>query len=83
MGEDYIFPYDPVPEWSVLLSTSGWFEAPNLTGSSKEYFWTQEQAPNGSTFLASGVVTIVPEPSTWAFLILGLGAFGFRRFRKR
>lgn len=82
VDQDYLFPYDPTPEWSVLLSTSGWFEAPNLTGQSTENFWTVEADPNGSTFVASGIITIVPEPSTWAFLILGLGVFGIRRFRK-
>lgn len=66
---------------NLKMDTYGWFEAPNLTGDPKDYFWTQEALPDGSTFLASATVTI-PEPSTWAFIILGLGALAARRFRK-
>ena len=66
---------------NLKMDTYGWFEAPDLTGDPKDYFWTQEALPDGSTFLASATVTI-PEPSTWAFIILGLGALAVRRFRK-
>lgn len=65
----------------LYMETFGWFEAPNLTGTPQDYFWTEEALQEGSTFLASATVTI-PEPSTWAFIILGLGALAARRFRK-
>lgn len=66
---------------NLRMETFGWFEAPNLTGTPQDYFWTEEALPNGSTFLSSATVTI-PEPSTWAFILLGLGAVVARRFRK-
>jgi hypothetical protein len=39
--------------------------------------------PNGSDVQGAGVVTAVPEPSTWAMMILGFAAVGFFAYRRR
>lgn len=48
-----------------------------------EYFDTaDDNGPNAAIYLTSMNVTLVPEPSTYAFL-LGLGALGFAACRRR
>ena len=37
----------------------------------------------GAEIRGVGVVTAVPEPSTWAMMILGFGALGFFAYRRR
>lgn len=37
----------------------------------------------GAEINGAGVVTAVPEPSTWAMMILGFGALGFFAYRRR
>ena len=37
----------------------------------------------GQDINGAGVVTAVPEPSTWAMMILGFGALGFFAYRRR
>jgi hypothetical protein len=38
---------------------------------------------SGADINGAGVVTAVPEPSTWAMMILGFGALGFFAYRRR
>lgn len=37
----------------------------------------------GAHINGAGVVTAVPEPSTWAMMVLGFGALGFFAYRRR
>lgn len=41
------------------------------------------QTADGTFVNGAGVVTAVPEPSTWAMMILGFGALGFFAYRRR
>lgn len=38
---------------------------------------------NGNTFSIDAVAPAVPEPSTWAMIILGFGGIGFMAYRRR
>lgn len=38
---------------------------------------------NGNTFSIEAVAPAVPEPSTWAMMILGFGGIGFMTYRRR
>lgn len=46
--------------------------------------WAQEASPGIEPYSFNFVVSLVPEPSTWAMMLLGFGALGvaFRRRRR-
>jgi len=51
-------------------------------------FWVQEGSPGPKVkyrfnFVVGDFVSVVPEPSTWAMLLLGFGAIGYTMRRRR
>jgi hypothetical protein len=40
-------------------------------------------AANGEAFLNESVTTGVPEPSTWAMMLLGFAGIGFMAYRRK
>lgn len=67
-------------------------QAANATNGRLTFFATEGDAITGLRLLSSqnslevdnfGVVTAVPEPGTWAMMLLGFGAIGFAMRRRR
>ena len=75
--------HSPVPHQLTFLLPAGQFEL-DITSSS------QGHSNSGSTvligygiFASSDAVAAVPEPSTWAMLLIGFAGVGFAAYRKR
>jgi len=69
--------------YSQALSTSSFLLG---TGNAHAYFVADVAAPNGTGSFNTGVVgavAAVPEPSTWAMMILGFMGVGFMAYRRR
>lgn len=68
-------PFSPVPDLSELSSSTASFAACPTTFQC-----------DGNFFTAVGAFTVssaVPEPSTWAMLLIGIAGIGFMLYRKR
>lgn len=46
------------------------------------YYWDSNNGDN-SQFVTAIITTAVPEPSTWAMMILGFAGVGFMTYRRR
>jgi PEP-CTERM motif-containing protein len=71
------------------LDITGYFDAPGMTSFLVFYtdnlggFGCAGSGPPGCPVFSIDVLTPVPEPSTWAMLLLGFAAIGFAGYRKR
>lgn len=76
----YGFIFDQVLrlDLSRALSTSG----ASVTGGSESVFILSRSVANGGTVSLS-TTPAVPEPATWALMILGMGAVGFAMRRRK
>ncbi len=75
---DYSFPFSQYLNLNLgkALSSTGAL----ITGGSESYFiFSQSVARGGSVVAATAAV---PEPATWALMILGMGAVGFAMRRR-
>jgi hypothetical protein len=53
----------------------------NATGELKLYYWDSNFGDN--TEFVTATISAVPEPSTWAMMILGFAGVGFLAYRRR
>nr|WP_312014515.1 PEPxxWA-CTERM sorting domain-containing protein [Bradyrhizobium sp. AUGA SZCCT0283] len=53
----------------------------NATGELKFYYWDSNNWDN--TQFVTATISAVPEPSTWAMMILGFAGIGFLAYRRR
>ncbi|HKN30465.1 MAG TPA: PEPxxWA-CTERM sorting domain-containing protein [Roseiarcus sp.] len=59
--------------WDLIFGSGG-------TGSPNTLYFTD--GINGETAGLFGAITVVPEPSTWALMLAGLGGLGFAARRR-
>jgi len=74
---------DILDNMSVAANGSSGFSIP--LGPGTYAFWVQEASPGTATYSFDFVVSTVPEPSTWAMMLIGFGAaaIALRRNRKK
>jgi hypothetical protein len=53
----------------------------NATGELKLYYWDSNNGDN--TQFVTATISAVPEPSTWAMMILGFAGVGYLAYRRR
>lgn len=66
----------------VVCSQPG-FSCGNFTGNQTVYASGYALGDTSSIFFATTFTTAVPEPSTWAMMILGFAGVGFMAYRRR
>ena len=60
------------------------FYAPNAIAGAPQYqLYMSNSGANGVDFVLTGEVSAVPEPSTWAMMILGFAGLGIMAYRRR
>jgi PEP-CTERM motif len=88
-GEDWqVFGSNSATSGYMSLLTGSDESTHNLTGAAgsyKYYYFADQNAYSGDNVLlhnVSGVVASVPEPTTWAMMILGFAGVGFMGYRR-
>ncbi|WP_213775399.1 PEP-CTERM sorting domain-containing protein [Bradyrhizobium sp. dw_78] len=79
-GEQIDFQVNGVDYLQLIVPTTFNGTGSIISGNDHSY---AEAGDGNYAYLATGIITAVPEPSTWAMMVLGFAGLGFMVYRRR